>query len=132
MKRSEALSITVRPPPRPSRHNGRGGGVRSVVGRGQAPRRIRRSPMVLDRLPPHDIAAEESVVAALPTVVGVEYYAQIVARDATYRRLISAAGQIAQYAYEGGPDLDAVLNRAETLLMALRSGEAVRDFKHIR
>jgi replicative DNA helicase len=178
--------------------------MRSVVGRGQTPRRTRRSLMVLDRLPPHDIAAEESVAAAclvdpeaiykvapivrpddffreknawvfdacvslwarneainqitvahelarrerldaiggvaylsrmvadLPTVVGVEYYAQIVARDATYRRLISAAGQIAQYAYEGGPDLDAVLNRAETLLMALRSGEAVRDFKHIR
>ncbi|MGH2599645.1 MAG: replicative DNA helicase [Dehalococcoidia bacterium] len=160
--------------------------------------------MVLDKLPPHDIAAEESVVAAclvdpeaiykvapvlksddffrekngwvfdaclslwtrneainqitvahelarrekleaiggvaylsrmvadLPTVVGVEYYAQIVARDATYRRLISAAGQIAQYAYEGGPDLDAVLNRSETLLMALRGGEALRDFVHIK
>ncbi|MGD9889747.1 MAG: replicative DNA helicase [Dehalococcoidia bacterium] len=160
--------------------------------------------MVLDKLPPHDIAAEESVVAAclvdpeaifkvapvvksddffrekngwvfdacvtlwtrneainqitvahelarrerleavggvaylsrliadLPTVVGVEYYAQIVARDAIYRRLISAAGQIAQYAYEGGADLDAVLNRSETLLMALRNGEALRDFVHIK
>jgi len=160
--------------------------------------------VVLDRLPPHDIAAEESVVAAclvdsdaiykvaplltaddffreknawvydaclaiwhrneainqitvahelsrrerleavggvaylsrmvadLPTVIGVEYYAEIVARDAIYRRLISAAGQIAQIAYEGGPDLENTLSRAETLLMALRTGEAVRDFKHIR
>lgn len=160
--------------------------------------------MVLDKLPPHDIAAEESVIAAclvdteaifkvgpvvkpddffrekngwifdacvalwnrneainqitvahemarrdrleqaggvaylsrlvadLPTVVGVEYYAQIVARDATYRRLISAAGKIAQIAYEGGPNLDETLNRAETLLMGLRTGEAMRDFKHIR
>ena len=78
------------------------------------------------------IAYLSRLVADLPTVVGVEYYAQIVARDATYRRLISAAGKIAQTAYEGGPDLDGVLNRAETLLMALRSGEALRDFVHIR
>src|SRR5215208_6119111 len=152
------------------------------------------APVVLDRLPPHDIAAEEAVVAAClvdsdaiykvaplltaddffreknawvfdaclaiwhrneainqitvapelsrrerleavggvaylsrmvadpPTVVGVEYYAEIVARDAIYRRLISAAGQIAQIAYEGGPDLENTLSRAETLLMALRTG----------
>jgi replicative DNA helicase len=78
------------------------------------------------------IAYLSRLVADLPTVVGVEYYAQIVARDATYRRLISAAGKIAQAAYEGGPDLDGVLNRAETLLLALRSGEALRDFVHIR
>lgn len=160
--------------------------------------------MVLDKLPPHDIAAEESVVAAcmvdaeaifkvapilkaddffrekngwvfdacvslwtrneainqitvahelarrerlesvggvaylsrliadLPTVVGVEYYAQIVKRDSVYRNLISAAGRIAQRAYEGGPDLDHVLGYADTQLMALRSGESLRDFVHIR
>src|SRR5579884_710499 len=54
----------------------------------------------------------------LPTAVGVEFYAGIVARDAVYRRLISAAGRIAQMAYEGGPDLDSVLARSESLLMA--------------
>jgi replicative DNA helicase len=72
------------------------------------------------------------LVADLPTVVGVEYYAQIVARDAVYRKLIQAAGMIAQKAYEGGPDLEAVLGWAETQLMALRTGEALRDFQHIR
>lgn len=72
------------------------------------------------------------IVADLPTVVGVDDYARIVARDAMYRRLITAAGRIAQMAYEGGPKLDEVLSRAETLLMALRSGEALRDFVHIR
>jgi replicative DNA helicase len=72
------------------------------------------------------------IVSDLPTTVGVEDYARIVARDAVYRRLISAAGRIAQIAYEGGPDLDSVLNRAETMLLALRSGEALRDFVHIR
>jgi replicative DNA helicase len=68
----------------------------------------------------------------LPTAVGVEYYAAIVARTAVYRRLISAAGRIAQIAYEGGPDLDAVMARSESLLMAVRSAQGVGDFKHIR
>jgi replicative DNA helicase len=180
------------------------GGSRPTVARARHDGGVRGWIVVLDRLPPHDIAAEEAVVAAclvdaeaifkvapllksddffrekngwiydacialwtrneainqitvahelsrrerlesiggvaylsrlvadLPTVVGVEYYAEIVARDATYRRLISAAGQIAQIAYEGGADLESALSRAETLLMALRSGEEIRDFKHIR
>jgi replicative DNA helicase len=72
------------------------------------------------------------LISDLPTTVGVEDYARIVGRDAVYRRLISAASSMAQAAYEGGPDLDAVLGRAETMLMALRSGEALRDFVHIR
>lgn len=72
------------------------------------------------------------LVADLPTVVGIEYYAQIVARDSVYRKLIQASGMIAQKAYEGGSDLESVLGWAETQLMALRTGEALRDFQHIR
>ena len=73
-----------------------------------------------------------SLVSDLPTTIGVGDYARIVARDAIYRRLISAAGRIAQSAYEGCPDLEGVLSRAETMLVALRTGEALRDFVHIR
>ncbi len=72
------------------------------------------------------------IIGDLPTPVGVEHYAGIVERDAVYRRLISAAGQITQIAYEGGPNLGEVLTRADTLLMALRGGERQRDFIHIR
>jgi replicative DNA helicase len=72
------------------------------------------------------------LISDLPTTVGVEDYARIVGRDAVYRRLISAANSMAQAAFQGGPDLEAVLGRAETMLMALRSGEALRDFVHIR
>jgi replicative DNA helicase len=68
----------------------------------------------------------------LPTSVGVEYYGRVVARDAIYRRLISAAGRIAQMAYEGGPDLDGVIGKAEALLMALRAGGDTANFRHIR
>ncbi|KKK63485.1 hypothetical protein LCGC14_2993810, partial [marine sediment metagenome] len=39
------------------------------------------------------------LVGDLPTSVGVEHYAGLVQRDSAYRRLISAAGQIAQMAY---------------------------------
>jgi len=66
------------------------------------------------------------------TAVGVETHARIVARDALYRRLIQAAGQIAGLAYEGGPDVKHVLSQAEGLLLALRTAEAAGDFKVLR
>src|SRR3989304_7405262 len=46
--------------------------------------------------------------------------------------MISAATGIAQIAYEGGPDLGAALSKAEALVYALRTGERLRDFVHIR
>ncbi|MQC47902.1 MAG: replicative DNA helicase, partial [Chloroflexi bacterium] len=66
------------------------------------------------------------------TAVGVEAHARIIARDALYRRLISAAGQIAQLAYAGGPDVRQVLTQSESLLLALRTAEAAGDFKRLR
>ena len=66
------------------------------------------------------------------TAVGVEAHARIVARDALYRRLIQAAGQIASLAYEGGPDVGNVLSQAEGLLLSLRTAEAAGDFKRLR
>jgi len=72
------------------------------------------------------------LVTELPTSVGVEHYAGIVQRDATYRKLISAAGQIAQIAYTGGADVGDILARAETLVAGVRQGDMLRDFVHIR
>ncbi len=72
------------------------------------------------------------IVAELPTPVGVEHYARIVKRDSTYRSLIGATKQIADMAYQGGPKLDAVLSRAEDLILALRASDRVGDFQHIR
>jgi replicative DNA helicase len=66
------------------------------------------------------------------TAVGVEAHARIVARDSLYRRLIAAAGQIAQLAYEGGPDIGRVLSQAESLLLGIRTAEAAGDFKRLR
>jgi replicative DNA helicase len=68
----------------------------------------------------------------LPTTVGVEFYAQIVKRDSTYRGLIHAATGIAAMAYEAPADIEQVFARAEDLLLRLRGGENFRDFVHIR
>ena len=66
------------------------------------------------------------------TALGVEAHARIVARDALYRRLIQASGQIAQLAYEAGPDPSRVLAAAEALLLGLRTSEASGDFHRLR
>lgn len=59
------------------------------------------------------------LVSELPTPIGVEHYAGIVKRDATYRALITAGSQIVQDAYKGGADLEAVLRRAESLVQSV-------------
>ncbi len=78
------------------------------------------------------VAYLSQLVTELPTPLGVEYYAQIVQRDAVYRRLIDAAGKITQLGYQGGSDLGAALARAEGLLAAVRGDKLVSDFVHIR
>ena len=78
------------------------------------------------------VAYLSQLVTELPTPLGVEYYAQIVQRDAVYRRLIDAAGKITQLGYQGGADLGAALSRAEGLLAAVRGEKLVSDFVHIR
>ena len=57
------------------------------------------------------------------SAVGAEAHASIVARDALYRRMIGAAGQIARIAYEGGPDQAAAISLANSLLLAVGDGE---------
>ena len=90
----------------------------------------------LDRAGRLDAAGGEPWLAALLgrhfSAAGVESHARIVARDALYRRLIQAAGQIAQTAYEGGPDAGRVIAAAETLLANIRSSEAAGDFVRLR
>lgn len=78
------------------------------------------------------LAYISQIVSDLPTSVGVEHAARIVTRDATYRRLIDAAGSIARIGYDGGPNLSDALSRSESLLLALRGGERLRDFVPLR
>lgn len=57
------------------------------------------------------------------TSQGVEAHARMVLRDATYRRLIQAAGRIAAMAYEGHTDGDRVISEVVGVL-----GEVVADY----
>ncbi len=72
------------------------------------------------------------LVRTVPTSVHVEHYGRIVQRTSIMRQLISAAGDIAAIGYEGGPDVDTALRKAEDVLYGVRTGRGTRDFVHIR
>lgn len=68
------------------------------------------------------------------SAASVESYARIVIRDATYRRLIQAGGQIARIGYEADPDIEPALEAARLTLEDVQSttlnsgGVFVRDY----
>jgi len=72
------------------------------------------------------------IVSELATPVGVEHYAGIVKRDATYRAMITVGSQIVQLAYQGGPDLEGAIMRAENLTMQLRQSQRMSDLVPLR
>ncbi len=79
------------------------------------------------------LAYLSTVAAQVPTSLHILYYGRIVHRTATLRGLIAAAGKIARLGYEGGPDVDEALSRAEDILFRLRGPDnAERGFVHIR
>jgi len=73
-----------------------------------------------------------SLIAALPTSLHLEQYAQIVSRMALLRGLISAASEIAALAYDGPVDAEKALDQAEMLLYRLRTNFPSREFVSLR
>ncbi len=74
-----------------------------------------------------------SLINAVPTSIHVEHYAHIVERTAILRRLITAAGQIAQLAYEEtAEDVDEVVDRAESILFGVSERRISRQLVPIR
>lgn len=67
------------------------------------------------------------LINSTPTSINVEYYGQIVARTALLRRLISAAGKIAELAYDEAQPPDQVLERAEQLIFGISESRIHRD-----
>ena len=72
------------------------------------------------------------LVLIVPTSAHIEHYARIVQRTSIMRQIIRAGGDIAAVGYEGGPDADGALSRAEEVIFRVRSGRASRDFMSIR
>ncbi len=66
-----------------------------------------------------------------PTSLYVDHYARIVERTAVLRRLIHAAGQIAELAYEEANDVDDVVDRAEQIIFQISEHRSQRDLRPI-
>ena len=72
------------------------------------------------------------LVSNVPTSVHIEQYAQIVQRTSVMRQIIRAGERITEIGFEGGPDADASLSKAEEMLYGVRSGRNTRDFEPLR
>jgi replicative DNA helicase len=72
-----------------------------------------------------------NLAAAMPTALHVQHYASIVREKATLRRVIQAAGEIAQLAYSADVAAAEVLAEAERIILQLAQNQRVRDFTHI-
>jgi replicative DNA helicase len=72
------------------------------------------------------------LAAEVPTTAHVEHYARIVERCALMRRLIHAAGQIAEIGYDNPADVDDALDRAEQELFQVSQRRVSEDFTSLR
>ena len=73
------------------------------------------------------------LINAVPTAIHVEHYARIVERTSVLRKLIRAAGQIAQIAYEEtNEDIGEVVDRAEQIVFSVAERRAQRDLVPVR
>ncbi len=67
------------------------------------------------------------LINSTPTAIYVDYYARIVERTAILRRLITAAGKIAELAYDESQDVDDVVDRAEQIIFGVSESRIHRD-----
>ncbi len=72
------------------------------------------------------------LVSNVPTSFHIEHYANIVRGSSILRHVIRAGGEIAELGYEGGPEVEPVLDRAEEVVFGIRGGRSDRGFTHIR
>lgn len=72
------------------------------------------------------------LVATVPTSVHIVHFGRLVHRTATMRRLITAASDIADIGYKDDANVDGALSMAEDIIFGLRSGQASRDFIHVK
>jgi replicative DNA helicase len=72
------------------------------------------------------------LISNTPTAIYVDHYARIVERTAVLRRLISAAGKIAELAYDESQDVDEVVDRAEQIVFGVSESRIHRDLTPIR
>lgn len=72
------------------------------------------------------------LISNTPTALFIDHYARIVEREAVRRRLISAAGKVAELAYDEGQEVDDVVDRAEQIILGVSESRIHRDLQPIR
>lgn len=72
------------------------------------------------------------LISNTPTALYIDHYARIVERAAVLRRLIGAAGKIAELAYDESNDVDDVVDRAEQIILGVSESRIHRDLMPIR
>ena len=73
-----------------------------------------------------------SLLNAVPTSVNAQSYARLVEAAALRRRMIGAAGTIANLAYDEDEDINVVLDRAEQALFSISEERTTRDLTPVR
>ena len=72
-----------------------------------------------------------SLLSVVPTAVHVEYYARIVERTATLRRLIVAGSKVVSVGYRSDVDTDEALDEAERAIFEVSQSRSTGDFQTI-
>ena len=72
------------------------------------------------------------LVSTVPTSFHIEHYANIVRGTSILRHVIRAGGEIAELGYDGGPEIEPVLDKAEEVVFGIRGGRSDKGFTHIR
>src|ERR687896_2303548 len=78
------------------------------------------------------VAYLTSLVATVPTSVHAEYYARIVERTATLRRLIDAGTKVVGVAYQEGIETEDALDQAEQAIFNVSQRRLDRGFLPIK
>jgi replicative DNA helicase len=90
----------------------------------------------LRRSAPEAVAQDPSLLVSLqvntPSAASAAYYARIVEEHALLRRLVSVAGEIAELGYSLPEDVDAALDRAETMVFEVAERRVVDSMSSLR
>lgn len=73
-----------------------------------------------------------SLINAVPTAINARNYARLVEAAALRRKLIGAAGTIANLAYDEAEDVNVVIDRAETALFSISEQRTTRDLVPVK
>jgi len=73
-----------------------------------------------------------TLVNSVPSAANVVYYAKIIQKKSTLRRLISTAGQVLTLGYEENEEVDKLLDEAEKLIFGISQKYLNQSFLHIK